>query len=255
MILDEQQLIRNILKDYFIKVQIRNPRFSLRAFAKKLGISNSALSEILRGKRIISAQKAMKYADLIGLESQPKKRLFDAFEKSDGLEKLKKQQNPLKEFELTPDKFHIMGDRVYFSILSLLRTKNKSPKDIAFSLKLDVKTVVKALDELIDVGIVKKNGSEYIEADRGIFRTPENFPTELLKKRRLQNNEANKNAIENETEGATGFFSTIAIDKTKLKEVEPIIEDFLKRLSLFLRKNQSEDIYEVSIDIFPWTKT
>jgi len=50
VVLDEQQLIKNFLSQYFFEVQGRNSRFSIRAFAKKLGVSSSALSEILRGE-------------------------------------------------------------------------------------------------------------------------------------------------------------------------------------------------------------
>lgn len=74
-----------------------------------------------------------------------------------------------------------------------------------------------------------------------------------MKKRRLQNNEASKNAIEKRLPGERGYFATVCLDREKLDDAAPIIEDFLKRLSLFLRKSESEDVFEINIDIFPWS--
>lgn len=51
-----------ILAEEFERRRIRNPRYSMRAFAKAIGISQSQLSLILSGKRRISVRQAMKIA-------------------------------------------------------------------------------------------------------------------------------------------------------------------------------------------------
>ncbi|MDD4973677.1 MAG: TIGR02147 family protein [Bacteriovorax sp.] len=254
MILDEQQLIKNILTDYYFSAQKRNPRFSIRAFSKKLNVSSSALSEILRGKRKISLKKAIQYAEILNIEPKKIKQLREAFEKSGSLEQLKPSQNPLKEIVITPDRFHVMSDRKFFSVLAMLRSKNKSPESISEKLGLKINEVKSALDELVKTGVLKKNGNEYSEEERVVFRTSENFPLELMKKRRLQNNIAAKKAIESNVNGECGYFATVSLDKSKLDEIGPIVEDFMKRLSLFLRKSGSEDVFEINLDIFPWSK-
>jgi len=180
--------------------------------------------------------------------------LQDAFEKSGSLEKLKPAANPLKEIVLTPDKFHIMADRVYFSVLALLRAGNQSVSQIASKLDLEATAVKDALEALVNVGVLKKEDTRYVEPEQVVFRTSENFPPDLMAARRLQNNAGARKAIENRSPGELGYFATVSLDREKLEEVAPIIEDFLKRLCLFIRKPKSEDIFEISVDLFPWSK-
>jgi uncharacterized protein (TIGR02147 family) len=254
MVLDEQQLIKNYLSDYFFKVQAKNPRFSLRSFAQKLGISNSALSEILRSKRKVSKAKALEFAKAIKLLEKHTKTLMDAFDKSGSLEQLKPVSNPLKEILLTSDQFHIMGDRKYFSVLALFRSPMNSVSAMSARLGLTETEVQNILEELAKIGVLEKKNGQYIEKERAVFRTSEDFPDELMRNRRLQNTEASAKAIREKADGERGYFATVSVDKSKLDEIGPIVEDFVKRLSMFLRKPSSEDIFEVNVDIFPWTK-
>ncbi|MEC9283196.1 MAG: helix-turn-helix domain-containing protein, partial [Bdellovibrionota bacterium] len=54
---------------------LKNPRYSLRAFARDLGVSPSRLSELLRGKGQMSASFAKSIAEALGPESE-KSKLF-----------------------------------------------------------------------------------------------------------------------------------------------------------------------------------
>ena len=59
--------------------QERNPRYSLRAFAKKIGISPAYLSKVLTGKCILSVNAAQKVMERIPVNPEVAKRiLFEA---------------------------------------------------------------------------------------------------------------------------------------------------------------------------------
>jgi transcriptional regulator with XRE-family HTH domain len=47
----EQKIIRQILRTEFDKKRRKNPAFSQRAFAQKLGLNSGSLNAILSGKR------------------------------------------------------------------------------------------------------------------------------------------------------------------------------------------------------------
>jgi transcriptional regulator with XRE-family HTH domain len=55
---EKQIMIQKVLLQKFEELKQRNKLFSLRAFAIRLNISSSALSEILNGKRRVSREKA-----------------------------------------------------------------------------------------------------------------------------------------------------------------------------------------------------
>jgi uncharacterized protein (TIGR02147 family) len=61
---------RDILKNQLQKRQKMNPRYSLRAFAKKLEISPSKVSEIISGKKRLSAERAEDIAQRLDLRGK-----------------------------------------------------------------------------------------------------------------------------------------------------------------------------------------
>lgn len=59
---------RHYLEREFERRRIRNPHYSLRAYARDLGTSPSRLSEALNGKRGISIELAQQLIEKLGLE-------------------------------------------------------------------------------------------------------------------------------------------------------------------------------------------
>lgn len=253
MVLDSQQLIRRHLTDYYLCTAQKNPRFSVRAFAKKLGVSNSALSEILRGKRKVSLQKALLYAGKIRLPEREITKLTTAFKNSGSLEQLKPFANKLTEIIIDPGHFHIMSDWRFFAVLALVRaSRGRMPThDIAQSLELDGEAVQGIVDELIRLKVLKRERNGELVAENVVFRTSEDFPENLMKQRRLSGLEGARIALERNLPGEGGFFSTVSADVSKLKTAHEMIEDFIKRLSLFLRDPHSLDVFEININFFP----
>lgn len=61
------QDFRSFLQDELEKRCKKNPRFSLRAFARTLEVEPSALSKILHGKRALTPKMLMRMASQLGL--------------------------------------------------------------------------------------------------------------------------------------------------------------------------------------------
>lgn len=64
-----------IIEDAFEAAKEKEETLSLRTFAKRLGLSASVLSEILRGKRGLVPQRAMLVAERAGVPTNAQKRL------------------------------------------------------------------------------------------------------------------------------------------------------------------------------------
>lgn len=63
---------REILKHQLQQRQEMNPKYSLRAFAKKLSLSPSKVSEVLSGKKRLGVERAEEIANKLGLSSLEK---------------------------------------------------------------------------------------------------------------------------------------------------------------------------------------
>jgi plasmid maintenance system antidote protein VapI len=65
-----EQDFRSFLQNELDKRCKKNPRFSLRAFARTLEVEPSALSKILHGKRALTPKMLMRMANQLGLPEQ-----------------------------------------------------------------------------------------------------------------------------------------------------------------------------------------
>lgn len=66
----------DILKQIFLDIKKRNPLYSLRAFALKLGCTTSTVSRIFSRKRKFTVDLAIKWIDIFELKVDEKKVLY-----------------------------------------------------------------------------------------------------------------------------------------------------------------------------------
>ena len=114
--------IVKILNQEFAAARMRNTSYSLRAFAKKLGVPASSVSEVMRGKRLVTRKMAAKMLARLrvdpGLVPVLTGRLKDNY-RSDS-------RSPEKmEFALlNSDQFQAISEWSHFAILSLAETSD-----------------------------------------------------------------------------------------------------------------------------------
>jgi plasmid maintenance system antidote protein VapI len=101
--------IYNIISSEYKRIKSKNPSYSLRAYAAKLQIPPSALSEILNGKRSITDKMAKRIVGRLNLSKSKQAILLE-------LNSIKIEQ--LSE-DLTLDYFRTISDWHYFATLSL----------------------------------------------------------------------------------------------------------------------------------------
>ena len=152
-----EQDFRSFLQDELDKRCKKNPRFSLRAFARTLEVEPSALSKILHGKRALTPKMLLRMASQLGLPEQDIERFTskqsvgrnsldkDSFrEQKDGAKyrlykkaKLALSSELLKDAEQLLEKFLMdlndlaatgsgLSHEEHYSIEILLRTEQKN---------------------------------------------------------------------------------------------------------------------------------
>src|SRR5437763_1672981 len=112
-------------REYSIR-RVRNPHYSIRSFARKLGIGSGPLSELLCGKRPLTKKMSARIAKNLVLESEP-------------------EFNPL-----SADAFSAIADWHYYALLSLMQTDDfvSSPRWIANRLGIPANEVRLAISRL-----------------------------------------------------------------------------------------------------------
>jgi uncharacterized protein (TIGR02147 family) len=256
MILDQKQLLANLLEKKFNEIKNKNPRYSLRAFSKKLEISSSSLSEILSGKRKVSSKMIAALLDRLDLTETESKRFKKLLSNSGQLEKLKTKVNSRPEVILDRPNFDLMSDWRYFALMALTRTTNFKSDEAWISKRLGIslKDVKLILTKLENLNIIKRNSFGTITDNNACYRTPEDYPETLGTIRQIDGLKFLIDLLEAGSDYQRGCYSTISTDVRKLPEAFLMIEDFMKRLSLFLAdSDHKEEVFELQIQLFPRT--
>lgn len=241
----EASKIQSLLMEELANAQAKNPRYSMRAYAKKVGVSQAAISQILSGKRAISKKSARRI--LSGLDRNPSE-----------IERLLGGTAP--EFKsLDADSFHLIADWHYFAILSLAETRGfrSSPEWIASRLGISKKIAEGAIERLVRIGLLEsdpKNGKLRATGDQ--FAAISSVATPALRKANRQNLELAERALEEIPLEARDFTAiTICFDPAKIEEARNRIREFRRNFADAMESGAKKEVYKICIQLFPLTRS
>ena len=239
-----------------------NPRYSLRAYARHLGLSPGELSEVLREKRDLSLKSALKVAKAMNLNPIETKQLLHLAQvvKSrkigTGAQLEERTVPTLEQKQLTEDTFSLIADWYHFAILNLLDLEGFKWHSgwIAKRLGLTPTQAKMAMDLLLRLGIVKQMNGRYKGAEDFVL-SPSGVPSEAV---RSYHRQMLTKAIESLELQATsereitgvGF----AVDTKDLSAIKKEISDFQDQLSAKYSKGKRQEVYFLEIAWFRLTQ-
>jgi uncharacterized protein (TIGR02147 family) len=234
-----------------------NPRYSLRAFAKHMGLSPGELSEILKGKRKLSIKSAVRVSKALGLNVTESKYLLSLtnLDKGEGLEILN-AQGPKSKEELSADVFHIISDWYCFAILNLADTKDFewNTSYIAKRLGLTLTQAQSALERLERVGLLKNiKGKLQIDHDH-VIATP-GIPSEAIRSYHRSMLQKASDALdfqptEQRDVSGVGF----ALDPKHIDSIRSEIAEFQENLLAKYKSGKKTEVYQIEIALFRLTE-
>ena len=226
----------------------KNPNYSLRAFARYLSVDPSSLSQYISKKRKASPKMKIRIAKKVGVtESQLK-----AFSTKTNIDELEEHYQLI---EL--DKFHYISEWYHIAILELSNTNNfsYSPQKIASRLGITTEEAKAAIKRMIRLKLIKKVGNTIKKCNQNLS----NFcPGETSAAHKLYQKQILDKALKSidecppELKDITSI--SMAIDIDKLPEARKMIHNFRKQMCQFLEKEKQEEVYNLSVQLFPISK-
>ena len=254
------------LKLEFERLKKKNPRYSLRAFAKTLSLPSGRVSEYLSNKRQITLAVGEQIATQLKFDEELK-ALFLQYTKAHS-ETKKDLQRELSQIEKAPkfefvstdsqDRFRIVADWHHFAILSLMELTDfqSSAEWISKKLGLPLPLIEESLERLERVEIIDRKEMPWKVKSLNL-RTTDGGASEALREFHLKNLEMAKEKLVNVPVEDRDFSAiTIAIDKAKLPFAKGMIRDFRRKLTSLLEAGEKKnEVYRLSIQFFPLNKS
>lgn len=259
---------RQWLRDEFVGRKHKNPAYSLRAFARDLGMSQTLLSLVLNGQRPLTLKQAHKVSALLGLNPIAAQRFIDStlaalpqnakITQKVRLAKARTDATFLPR-DLDIEKYHLIATWHHFAILDLATTDGFRPDPawVARRLGLSKPEAEAAIERLLLLGLLKRQGRTLVKSSLHVqFPTRESraavraFHRQMIDKAVDQLGETAPEAFARRS--ITGH--TVAIDTSRLDEAREFIEamqaEFIKRFSV----GSPDEVYQLNIQLFPLSK-
>lgn len=251
----EQLALQNILRNKLEESRTKNPAFSVRAFAKRVGLSPATLSLVLNGKRMVSKKLAVKVSEKLMLDPQERSELLGKFPVA---KKVHHDEVDLSYLQLTADQYQVVADWKAFAILNLIGTRGfkNSSEWIGSRLGISTENASQVIDRLNRLGMIEidKNGKMRRSAPR--FRTTDDINNISLRKSHYQNLDLARESLDNDSVDIRDFtWLTIPLDTKKLLQAKTLIRKFQDDLRNLLDEGaEPNEVYRLAIQFFPLTK-
>lgn len=242
----ENNFAQDFLKNELQLRQSRNKLYSLRAFARDLGIGVTSLSDFLAAKRTLSQKNIQKISCTLGL-SPMQEEMFRSvkFAKID--------KDYLTRIQLNEDSFRLISKWYYLAIMNLAKIKsNKSDKRwIARRLGLSVAEVNEALECLFRLGYIASKKGKLVRTSVSITTTQDIPSTAIQNHHRSNLRLAEKSLLLDPVEAREFSSTTLAIDPEQLKEGKAALRKARRKIEKALHSTNSKEVYVLSMQLFP----
>ena len=255
----EQVAIQHLLNETLMNLRIKNSNYSLRAFAKRLDISPSALSEILKGKRKVSKQLAEKMTNRLHLSPMEKACILDKFP-----EKMKRSSKGKPTcliskgdayLKMTGNQFAIISEGIHLAILSLVKTDDFRSDISWMSSRLNVSenAVRKALFRLLEMELIIFEGGKFKRSSLPI-RVEDDVLNLSVQKSHIEDMEMAKEKIINLDVNDRDFSSmTLPGDPALLSKAKIILREAQLKIEELMEQGKQQEVYKVTTYLYPLT--
>lgn len=247
----------------------KNPSYSLRAFAKHLDISPSLLSNLLRGSKGISEQKAAQMAKKLQL-SKDLSKIFvlsavgahdrSATKRKDAAQELAKLQTRKANTKvISESEMNILRSWHYLTLLELLELPECEHSVTWLARKLGLTTMAtdKMIDQLLSLKMIQYTDEKYSSV---YGETQSEFDTQseaTVDFHRSILAEAQKAIKRDEITKREYISMTLAFDIAKMEEAKESIRDFQEKFAakFYDKDGDNNSVYQLSMQFFRTDQT
>lgn len=214
-------------------------------------MDSSSVSAIMNGKRVLtikSARKILSGLDIVN-PVQAQTIISETFADS-------KAGGGGDYKSMTLEASEAIAFWQHFAIMSVLQLKDfkATEKNISSRLNIPLGIIWECLDRLEKLELVQKTPKGWELTGKNLA-TPSEIPSAILREGHRQHIEKALQSLENdsvEVRDITGI--TMPISKARLKDAKKMIQDFRRKLSVFLEDGNLDSVYRLNIQLFPLTQ-
>lgn len=247
------------LEEHFQERKNRNPIYSLRAYARDLGLHPSTLSKVLKGERGLPFSDLEAVAVRLDLSVHDREKFFSSVLKSRGVKLERQKVWPTSDLKVlkSDSHFQILAEWEHYAILSLLKTEDfrSDIKWVSERLGISVKRCETVIDNLMKAGLLEIDSEKQWTRTYPKFTSTDGVGAIALKVAHLNEMRLAMSKLWDVPIEKRDFCSMMmTINPKFLKAAKKITRSYFRQMEEFLDKGPQTEVYQLAVQFFPVTK-
>ena len=250
-------------------MQLKNPSFSMRSWAKQLELNHVAmLSMVLARKRTLLptlSSRVTQQFRAVGKFTETEARYFDMLvlfanaktpDEQNFYQGILSSLKPDQNFStLGLDQLNVVAEWYHSAIIEMTFLKNFKPDLRWIRLKLgdsvNENQVKTAIERLLRLGLLEKKADGSLKKTSAQLATPTDIPNKSLRKYHTEMIAKAATALETQTVEERDITSmTLSIDTQKIPEAKKMIRDFRRNLAKLIGDANGDAVYQLNVQLF-----
>ncbi len=258
----ELQSYREVLKTELLRRKTERPSYSMRAFARDIGITPPRLSEVLRGNEGISEKTAENIAVKLKLKPRQKRYWMSMVQKESSRSEILRRvaekeflkiKSENQDVRLSEEEFSLISDWWMGAVLEVVTLSDFKPEVdwISSRCGMPVGQVNLAIERLTRLGLLEIQGQEWRVRPEA-FAIGSDVPNSAIRKFHRQVIEKSLFSLLHENPQCREFNSVVlAVDVTRLAEFKTRLRDFFNDFVSAADSAEKNELYGLSVQFFP----
>ncbi len=251
-----------LLREHFIEKRRKNPSFSMRAFARQLGLTPGGLSRLLNGKLDLSVERSMEICAKLALDEKETENFLNLvqFKKAKStavkekiLRKIERA-NGAPMFDLSVDHFKMISEWYPMAVLKIAGEPkmNRSPQAIAKKLGITTSEVNQAAERLKRLELIEEVKGELHRVPEQEVLAEFKVDNDAVKKYYLELLAKAQENIEKEKAITRSVAAKVLIfDDDQIEAVRKITDEYHQKLGeLSSKSKKKEKVYQSFASVF-----
>lgn len=236
--------------------QRANPHYSLRAFARDLGLHSSTLSSIFKGHRPLPVKNSKHVASKLNLGAKERTLFLESlYRTKTKMDEIKIDSND-DRFIIDEAHYKVIAEWEHFAVETLLEVTDFEATEMSIAQRLGI-TPTRAkvvVQNLLTYGLVRYDENGKLVKIHERIRTPEDVANQALRDGHKETLEMGKSKLDEIDVELRDFSSmTVAMDLSRMPEVKTIIREFRQKMMALLKDGQKTDVCQLAIQFYPLT--
>ncbi len=262
---------RQFLLDSLAEKQKSDPQFSIRAFARAMGLSShTLLLMLIQGKRPLRVKHAGFLAKGLSLTSEERLYLQALIQMESAQNPEEKNLCKLWMSDLCPparkgptqevNDLKIVSHWIHFAILTLTETEDfqGGEQEISdrFRGKVTIHEVRSALERLQSSGLLKRDEEGRLRATYQKITSADDVINYGVREHHKKVSDLAKKAIDEQAMDDREFQAfSVAMNKNKLPLAKEMIRKFRQQLTLAMKSDDADEVYQINLQLFQLTES